>query len=30
MVARERGKTPDDAAADARLNVERNHDHAQV
>ena len=30
MVARERGKTADDAAVDARLNVERSHDHAQV
>jgi catechol 2,3-dioxygenase-like lactoylglutathione lyase family enzyme len=28
MVARQRGKTPDDAAADAALNVERNRDRA--
>lgn len=26
IVARERGRTPDDAAADAALNVERSHD----
>jgi catechol 2,3-dioxygenase-like lactoylglutathione lyase family enzyme len=30
MVARERGRTPDDAAADAKANVERSRDHVQV
>ena len=30
LVARERGRTPDEAAADAAVNVERGREGAQV